>query len=218
MVELVYDPGQGLVFAVKDDSEISYAETHQNLRPLEWIAEFARVGAVRLPSKWENYQSLDYLAETIRAWIHRYFDCDPVFESVATLYVLHTWIYERFHAVPYLRFLGISGSGKTRGTETIGSVCYRPLVIAGSATAAPMFRLIEGLGGTMLIDEADFQDSQIGTDIAKILNCGYQKHLSVTRMEKTNNGYVPRLYEVFGPKVINGRRSFQDDATESRCL
>jgi hypothetical protein len=81
-----------------------------------------------------------------------------------------------------------------------------------------MFQLIEALGGTMLIDEADFQDSQIGTDIAKILNCGYQKNLPVTRMEKTDEGYVPRLYEVFGPKIINGRRPFKDDATESRCL
>jgi hypothetical protein len=29
---------------------------------------------------------------------------------------------------------------------------------------------------------------------------------------------VPRLYEVFGPKIIGGRERFKDEATESRCL
>jgi hypothetical protein len=38
-------------------------------------------------------------------------------------------------------------------------------------------------------------------------------------MEKNDKGeFVPRVYEVFGPKIINGRRLFKDSATESRCL
>jgi len=98
-------------------------------------------------------------------------------------------------------------------------LCYRPLVLAGAATPAAMFRMIEAVGGAMFMDEADFQNSNIGSDIAKILNCGYQKGLPVTRMEMTSdNHYVPRMYSVFGPKIINGRKPFSDDATESRCL
>jgi hypothetical protein len=218
LAELLYTPGNGLIFALKDSNGISYAETIRDFHPPEWIRAYAEAGALRLPSQLEQYGSIDHLANSCLDFIHRYFDCDPAFERVAVLYALHTWFYEKFHAVPYLRFLGISGSGKTRGTETIGAICYRPLVIAGSATPAPMYRLIEAVGGTMLLDEADFQDSQIGADIAKVLNCGYQKGLPVSRMEKTPDGYVPRLYEVFGPKIINGRRAFKDDATESRCL
>ena len=56
-------------------------------------------------------------------------------------------------------------------------ICYHPLVIAGAANPAPMFRMIEVFGGTILLDEADFAKSQIGADIAKILNCGYQLRL-----------------------------------------
>jgi hypothetical protein len=187
--------------------------------PISWLEEYVKAGALRLPSEATPKVSLDDLAVKIRGFVHRYFDCTPLFESLAVLYVLHTWVYERFHAVPYLRFMGLPGSGKTRGTETIGALCYRPLVMAGSSTPAPMFRLIEAIGGTMLIDEADFRFSQIGSDIIKVLNCGYQQGLPVTRMEKNAQGeFVPRIYEVFGPKIINGRRPFQDDATESRCL
>jgi len=91
--------------------------------------------------------------------------------------------------------------------------------MAGSSTPAPMFRMIEAIGGTMLLDEADFAQSSIGSDIVKILNCGYQQNLPVTRMEKNDKGeFVPRVYEVFGPKIINGRRAFRDDATETRCF
>jgi hypothetical protein len=82
-----------------------------------------------------------------------------------------------------------------------------------------MFRIIESTGGTVMIDEADFRNSQIGADIIKVLNCGYQKNLPVIRMDKDEGGnLVPKIFGVFGPKIINGRQRFQDDATESRCL
>jgi hypothetical protein len=210
-----------LQFAVRQTagSDVEYSPTIDTFKPLRWLGPYARNNSIRLASAVEPYESLDHLAANIRSFIHRYLDSSATFESVAVLYVLHTWVYERFQAVPYLRFMGISGSGKTRATETIGALCYRPLVIAGSATPAPMYRQIEAVGGTILLDEADFQSSQIGSDIIKVLNCGYQKGLPVSRMEKATGGeFVPRVFDVFGPKIINGRQLFSDDATESRCL
>jgi hypothetical protein len=225
LVELVYEPGhelgEGLSFIVRDEEGIRRCTRYSQSRykPLEWIESYARSSVIRLASEAAPYGTLDELATEVRAFIHRYFDADTPFESVATLYVLLTWVYERFHAVPYLRFIGPAGIGKTRGTETIAALCYRSLAIAGSATAAALFRMLEATSGTVMIDEADFGDSQIGSDIIKVLNCGYQKNLAVTRMEKDENGnFVPRLFQVFGPKIINGRLRFKDDATESRCL
>ena len=220
LVELVSTPTDGLNFAIREgDPTIRYSKTFGDYKPISWLHQYLNVGALSLPSEAAKDVKLDDLAKKVRGFIHRYFDCSPLFESVAVLYVLHTWVYEQFQAVPYLRFLGLPGSGKTRGTEVIGALCYRPLVMAGSSTPAPMFRMIEAIGGTMLIDEADFSQSQIGSDIIKVLNCGYQRNLPVTRMEKNANGdFVPRVYEVFGPKIINGRRLFKDAATESRCL
>ena len=219
LAELVYDSKRGLRFAVRDSGKVHYTKNVEGNSPLPWLEPYARTRTLRLPTETAPYGSLDDLAANARDFIHRYFDCDPIYESVVTLFVLHTWVYERFDAVPYLRFLGPPSSGKSRGTQTIGALCYHPLVIAGSATAAAMFRQIEAVGGTVLIDEADYSDSQVGADIAKVLNCGYQQGFPVSRMEKTDDKqFVPRLYEVFGPKIINGRKRFKDDATESRCL
>jgi hypothetical protein len=117
-----------------------------------------------------------------------------------------------------VRFLGISGSGKTRATQTLGDICYRPLWIGGTASTASLYRQIEATGGTLLVDEGDFQNSQVGSDIVKILNNGYQRGFPVVRAASLDDDWVPRPYTVFGPKIINGRRRFRDDATESRCL
>ena len=92
--------------------------------------------------------------------------------------------------------------------------------MAGAATPASLYHLIENVGGTLLIDEADFADTNVGSEIAKILNSGYTRGKPVVRMENNTatRRWEPRAYEVFGPKILNGRMRFSDDATESRCL
>ena len=78
--------------------------------------------------------------------------------------------------------------------KTIGSMCYRPLVIGGAATPASIFRIIEAVGGTMLIDEADFQDSQIGTDVTKILTLRVSEEPAHGQkcLEQMGSGYEPQ--------------------------
>jgi hypothetical protein len=220
IAEVIWRPEQGLLFAIRNvDGKCEVDRKCDQYKPLHWLGDYARNGDVHLASTMAPYKSLASLAADIRAFIHRYSELDPVFESIATMFVLMTWLYDDFHAVPYLRFLGPPESGKTRSSETIGALCYRTTMIAGAATPAPMYHLIEAIGGTLLIDEADFRDSAVGADIIKVLNCGYQRGLSVKRMDKNEDGIlVPRRYEVFGPKIINGRKRFDDNATETRCL
>lgn len=222
LAELIYVPWQGLRFAFRNGEGAPRIENNAyngEVPPVAWMEDYARTAALRLPTGFEPYGTLAELAADVRTFVSRYFDCEPIFKSVATLYVFHTWIYERFHAVPYLRFLGPPSSGKTRATEVIGALCYHPLTFGGSVTPASMYRMIEAAGGTLLLDEADFRDSDISADVVKVLNCGYQQNLPVTRMEQNTAGeFVPRLYQVFGPKILNGRRRFTDDAVETRCL
>jgi hypothetical protein len=185
-----------------------------------WVTRYVQCGALFLPEGREPYGSVNELVAGVRAFIHSHFDVPETFESVAVLYVLFTWLYDCLTALPYLRLFGSTpGSGKTRGTETIGALCYRAFRISGAATPAVLFRMIEDLRGTLLLDEADFKDSQIGADISKVLNQGYKAGWPVVRMDKNEAGkFEPRTYQVYSPKIINGRKRLEDDATEDRCL
>ena len=76
--------------------------------------------------------------------------------------------------------------------------------------------------GTLIIDEADFSQSDTDAEIMKILNVGYQRGGVVLRAEKDPNSsgddYWPAAKDVYGPKVLATRKLFTDRATESRCL
>jgi len=53
------------------------------------------------------------LAADIEVYIAAYLDISPAFLKVASTYVLFSWVYDVFNEVPYLRFRGEFGSGKT---------------------------------------------------------------------------------------------------------
>lgn len=175
---------------------------------------------VHFPEKPMAYGSVKDLVGEIRRFLHRYVDVDPFYEKMAAYYVLFTWMYDLFENLPYLRALGDYGTGKTRFIQTIGAVCYRPMFVSGATTVSPVFRLLDAFRGTLIIDEADFNNSDAENEIIKILNVGYYRGGVVLRSEKDPDSdvYFPSVNEVYGPKILATRKPFQDRATESRCL
>lgn len=116
-------------------------------------------------------------------------------------------------------FVVTMNTGKTRGLQVIGALSYRPIMAGGATTSSPIFRLVSAFRGTLVIDEADFGDSDMWTDIVKILNCGYMKGFPVLRMGKdARDKWDPESFDCFGPKLLSTRRRFRDQALESRCL
>jgi hypothetical protein len=175
-------------------------------------------GVVRLPSRAADYVSQAALIAEIIAFIHRYADVPSFWEELIAHYILMTWVFDRFTAVPYLRFLGEPQSGKTRCLQVAGQLCYKSIIAGGATTAAPLFRLLEVYRGTFVIDEADYKNSDLSSEIIKILNCGYMRGLPVLRAEKSGDNYEPRTFDVFGPKILTTRKEFADHALETRCL
>jgi len=89
---------------------------------------------VLLPSEPEEYGSEEVLVNEIQAFIHRYVDVSPLFEKLASYYVLFSWVYDGFNELPYLRLRGDPGSGKTRFLQTVGALCYKPIFASGAST------------------------------------------------------------------------------------
>ena len=136
---------------------------------------------VLLPSEPQIYGSEEQLVGDLRAFIHRYVDLGDSFESVATQYVLLTWLYDAFNELPYLRLRGDYGSGKTRALLTIGSLCYKGFFASGASTVSPIFHTLDAFRGTLIFDEADFRFSDERAEIVKILNNGNVSGLPVLR-------------------------------------
>ena len=176
-------------------------------------------GVVQFPSAREEYESEVDLASSIRQFIHQYADLSEAFEEAATYYVLLSWVYDAFNELPYLRLKGDFGCGKTRCLQTIGSLCYKPMFASGASTVSPLFRIIDAFRGTLVIDESDFRFSDERAEIVKILNNGNAKGFPVLRSDVTpGKDFNPKAFDVFGPKIIATRRSFDDRALESRCI
>lgn len=176
-------------------------------------------GAVLLPSGPHEYGDQRRLEGDIAAFIHRYADISPDFERVCVAYVLFTWVYDAFAEVPYLRFRGDFGTGKTRTLQTIGSICYKPFFASGASTVSPIFHTLDAFRGTLVFDEADFRFSDERAEIVKILNNGTVRGMPVLRtMATPQREFNPRAFQVFGPKIVATRGGYEDKGLESRFL
>ena len=174
---------------------------------------------VLLPSEPRIYGSETQLVTEIGEFIRRYVDFDEAFENVATHYVLLSWLYDAFNELPYLRLRGDYGSGKTRALLTIGSLCYKGFFASGASTVSPIFHTLDAFRGTLIFDEADFRFSDERAEIVKILNNGNVSGLPVLRtMMNRQREFNPQAFQVFGPKIVATRGSYDDKGLESRFL
>jgi len=159
------------------------------------------------------------LVEEIRQTIHKYVDIDPFFERLSAYYVLFTWMYDCFNTLAYLRFRGDYGTGKSRARKVIGALCFRPMRASGAATVSPIFRMIDAWRGTLLVEEADYGQSDYAQEIIKIYNQGYDREQGVVlRSGDKNKGFETEAYVCYGPKILAMRGEFKDPALTSRFL
>ncbi len=187
--------------------------------PVSVTNNLIRHKVILFPEKPESYGSTADLIAVIQAYLYRYVDLSDQFRAIASYYVLLSWVYDAFNELPYLRLRGDFGSGKTRALKVIGSICYKPFFASGASTVSPIFHVLDTFRGTLIFDEADFRFSDEKSEIIKIFNNGNAKGFPVLRTAITlKKEFDPRAFNVFGPKIVAMRRSFEDQALESRFL
>lgn len=224
MLEMIFRPEENRTFLVSfDDGQVAEHDSvtidGQEYVPYSPMNNLLTHRVVMLPSEVGEYESDEELLKLVEAFIHRYVDLSPGFEEVAAHYVLMTWGYDTWNEVPYLRVRGQYGSGKSRFLLTVGSLCFKPIFASGASTVSPIFRLIDQIGGTLVVDEADFWATDERAEIVKILNNGNARGFPVLRSEVTpQKEFNPRAFDIFGPKIVATRHRFEDEALESRCL
>lgn len=224
LIELLFSPERNATaLAVWRDGrctiEAEVADRGETLVPFSPHNNLIKNGVIVLPSQPAEYGTKDELVADIRNFVHRYLDGDPAFELVVAHYVLFTWLYDRFREVPYIRFQGDYGTGKTRALLIVGSLCYKAFFASGASTVSPLFHILDAFRGTLVLDEADFRFTDEKADIVKLLNNGNVDGLPVLRtMISRQREFNPQAFHVFGPKVVAMRRAYDDQALESRFI
>ncbi len=162
------------------------------------------------------------IMELITEHINKYCDLKEIDVKLCVYYIFMSWYYQKLTTLPYLRFRADTGKGKSRILRTVADLTLLPVFASGASTAAGIIRFQEYWHGTLVIDEADLKgesDDSGGytNDMIKFLNLGFERGQYFIKADKMN----PRKQEVFdpfSPKMIAMRGTFQDPATEGRCL
>lgn len=225
LVELVYDANlRKTAFAVCTVGNVTVVprvatQQHGVLLPFSPMNNLIRHGAVLLPSCADDYGTEAELVDEIRAYMRSYLDLTDSFELIAAYYVLLSWVYDAFNELPYLRFRGDYGTGKTRALLILGSIAYKPFFASGASTVSPIFHTLNAFAGTLVFDEADFRMSDEKAELVKILNNGNVRGMPVLRtIINQKHEFSPAAFQVFGPKIAATRGVYDDRALESRFI
>jgi hypothetical protein len=142
----------------------------------------------------------------------------PPLIATLALWIMLSYAYVAFDAVPYLFVNGPAGSGKTRVFELLCRLVFRPL--ASSNLSAPaLFRTLHERGGTVLLDEAE-RLGEGGDDVGElrsILLAGYKRGGRASRLESIGDRYQMNEFAVYGPKAVACINPLPT-ALASRCI
>jgi len=206
-----YDKKTGETEEVKE-----FKEKNIIYKPIE--NDLVEGRAIYLPTQVEEYGSTKELADEIRDYFHKYFEVSPIFEKFLPYYALFTWVYDKFPFVPYIHFMGLTGTGKTTAAEVLASVCYKGIDAAGSITIASIFRLADQWGGTLLLDEFDLNNfgSESYRAALSFLKAGVSDK-SLFRVEGEKKRSVTS-YKVKSPKIFTSESPISDAGLQSRTI
>ncbi len=117
----------------------------------------------------------DRVNEAIRQYV--VFEED-IYYRIVTAWIFMTYVYEQFHTLPQLLFLGPPESGKTRALEVLAALAYRG-VLDSDTTSAALSRLMEQYSPlTLLLDERAgvfSLDREEGGRMARLVRSAYKK-------------------------------------------
>ena len=131
-----------------------------------------------------------------------------------------TYLFELFDAFPYNDYTGVKRAGKTKSLQFQKLICYNSIMSA-DITSSATFRIIEGIGSTILLDEIEsFKDkkNEQAQAIRNILMQGFLKDQYAVRNETTKDkNFTPTEYNLYSPKSMAHISTF-DDVLEERCI
>jgi len=211
---LLYDPRSGRI-----RKQIPPLVTSAGNQYYPVLNDLVRHGQVMLPSDAIDYGHEMNLFNEITQFVDRWYEeTDKNQLVIDALYVIFTYIADLVPVSPYLRKYGKYGKGKSTFLKVVGGLCHRAFHIAGCSTEPALRRTFDAIQGTALIDEADFNRSDLYAPIMRILNLGYDAKIGWYTCCDETNPNKQLSFRVYCPKILATRERWKDIALESRCI
>jgi hypothetical protein len=220
----------------EDKSELKdrldLGEKDQCERPIIYVPvdnSALRKGLVLLPSE-PKETTFKEVFDRLDSFAFRCYDAlgQEPYVKLLNRVAVASWFLDRFVAnprfdiagagkfAPIIPIRGPSESGKNRLAFVLRLLSYRPYFEMSTYRVPSLYRPLDLWGGSLVLDEADFANTNEKSELIHFLNCR-ATGTPISRQDATN----PRITDVFanfGITILTQRRAFDDNATESRCL
>jgi hypothetical protein len=167
--------------------------------------------------QWPNEVTGAELLDAIRAAFTRYIVLPAGAADALALWTLHTWTMDAGDISPFMVLVSpTKRCGKTSALIVLLYLTPRS-ELASNISASAIFRYIEEVRPTLLIDEADsfVKDNE---EMRGILNSGHTKAAAhVIRNVEANGEHKPRRFSTWAPKAIATIRELAD-TLEDRAI
>ena len=151
------------------------------------------------PTPWPDPVDGAPLIRNLVEILERFVVLDSEYSTTLALWILHTYVFDTHWITPRLAITSPEKRcGKTLVLTLLRQLVNRPLMTA-NATPAAIFRCIESVRPTLLIDEAD-TFLQGRDELRGVLNSGHQKDGCVLRT--AGDDHEPRAFSTFAPCAI----------------
>ena len=199
-------------YELPEEVEVSLIPTQQLSLQHPWVRQW-------LNGKLEDDDiSPARIIAEIETFIRQTYYASPEVIKVVSLWIYATYYNQLFTSgFPYLLINGSKGTGKSTIDLIVQLLAFNPTFTVNTTEAA-LFRRIDFLGGTVILDEQENLTDSKEVDksgIAAILKAGYAQNGEILRTDPDTKH--ARGYQAFGPKVISNIRGL-DDVIADRCI
>jgi putative DNA primase/helicase len=160
------------------------------------------------PSEVQGHELLETLCDLIRSYLIL-----PVYApEVTALWIAHTYLLDYADFTPYLWVTSPAREcGKSTLLELLSHLAFRAQ-LTGGITAAALYRRIDRLRPTMLLDELDARlKSESGENLRAVLNTGFHRSGKMTIC--IGDAHDDKDFSTFCPKVLAGIGQLWDTVT-----
>lgn len=146
----------------------------------------------------------------------RYLSLPDGVAEMLPYWVLHTYNPQLFYYTPRLCIYSpVPRCGKSQLLQLLEMTTFRSLNVS-NITSAGMFRAIDAMHPTLLVDEAD---TYMNGDQAMrgVVNAGYKRGGTIIRNVESKGNFIPKRFNCFAPMAIAGI-GMRDDTIMDRGI